>query len=69
MSYFEWVQGNQAYWWTSSEVEDRLEQRMLSAWEHLLATSERLSLSLREAATATAVKRVAEAHTLRGLYP
>ena len=69
VSYFEWVQGNQAYWWTSSEVEDRLEQRMLSAWEHLLATSERLSLSLREAATATAVKRVAEAHTLRGLYP
>jgi glutamate dehydrogenase (NAD(P)+) len=69
VSYFEWVQGNQAYWWTAQEVDDRLKDRMISAWSRLLATSERLSLSLREAATVTAVKRVAEAHLIRGLYP
>lgn len=69
VSYFEWVQGNQAYWWTAQEVEDRLEQRMVAAWSKLVATSSRLSISLREAATVTAVKRVAEAHTIRGLYP
>lgn len=69
VSYFEWVQGNQAYWWTAREVDERLEARMMNAWKRLVATSGRLSVSLRDAATATAVKRVAEAHQLRGLYP
>jgi glutamate dehydrogenase (NAD(P)+) len=69
VSYFEWVQGNQAYWWSEQEVEDRLRIRMTKAWGELVATSERLSLSLREAATVTAVQRVAEAHAIRGLYP
>ena len=69
VSYFEWVQGNQAYWWTASEVSERLEHRMLAAWESLLASSAQLGLSLREAATITAVQRVAEAHLIRGLYP
>jgi glutamate dehydrogenase (NAD(P)+) len=69
VSYFEWVQGNQAYWWTAQEVDDRLRARMIAAWTDLVSTSERLSLSLREAATVTAVSRVAEAHQIRGLYP
>jgi glutamate dehydrogenase (NAD(P)+) len=69
VSYFEWVQGNQAYWWTAAEVEERLEQRMLAAWENVLAVAARRGLSLREAATVTAVERVAEAHLTRGLYP
>ena len=69
VSYFEWVQGNQAYWWSAREVEERLKDRMIKAWAQLVSTSERLSLSLREAATVTAVERVAEAHQTRGLYP
>jgi len=69
VSYFEWVQGNQAYWWTAEEVNERLERRMLAAWAMLLETSRRRRLSLREAATVTAVQRVAEAHLVRGLYP
>ncbi len=69
VSYFEWVQGNQAYWWTAAEVNERLEHRMLTAWDALLESSTRLGLSLREAATVTAVQRVAEAHLIRGLYP
>ncbi|WP_395244407.1 Glu/Leu/Phe/Val dehydrogenase [Agromyces sp. MMS24-K17] len=69
VSYFEWVQANQAYWWRADEVEARLEERMLSAWGHVLGYAEARGLSLRTAATALAVERVAEAHRLRGLYP
>ncbi len=67
VSYFEWVQANQAYWWRADEVESRLEERMLSAWEHVLGYARSRDLSLRTAATALAVERVAEAHKLRGL--
>lgn len=69
VSYFEWVQANQAYWWRADEVESRLEERMLSAWQHVLGYAETRGLSLRTAATALAVERVADAHRLRGLYP
>ncbi|MBW9121931.1 Glu/Leu/Phe/Val dehydrogenase [Microbacterium trichothecenolyticum] len=69
VSYFEWVQGNQAYWWTATEVEDRLRTRMMASWQHVLDESTRSGRSLRSAATAIAVGRVAEAHRLRGLYP
>ncbi|MHA7179383.1 Glu/Leu/Phe/Val family dehydrogenase [Arthrobacter sp. MDB2-24] len=69
VSYFEWVQSNQAYWWSASEVDERLERRMLTAWHHLLDSSAARGLTLREAATVTAVERVADAHRTRGLYP
>lgn len=69
VSYFEWVQGNQSYWWSAHEVDERLKVRMLGGWERVRAMSLKRSLSLRDAATATAVVRVAEAHSLRGLYP
>jgi glutamate dehydrogenase (NAD(P)+) len=69
VSYFEWVQANQAYWWSESEVEARLAERMTSAWQQVLAEADRHRLSLRTAATCLAVRRVAEAHRQRGLYP
>ena len=69
VSYFEWVQANQAYWWTQAEVEERLRTRMAAAWRDVLETSEQYSLTLRQAATVLAVRRVAEAHLRRGLYP
>ena len=69
VSYFEWVQGNQAYWWTESEVNERLGQRMRAAWDLVVAVAGRRGVGLREAATIIAVKRVAEAHLTRGLYP
>ncbi|GAB7004965.1 Glu/Leu/Phe/Val dehydrogenase [Nocardioides sp. AN3] len=69
VSYFEWVQANQAYWWTEEEVEARLAARMISAWEDVLRHSRRLGVTLRAAATCLAVERVAEAHQQRGLYP
>ena len=69
VSYFEWVQANQAYWWAAHEVEARLADRMLAAWDSVLATAAAKDQSLRTAATVLAVERVAEAHRLRGLYP
>ncbi|GAA4096140.1 Glu/Leu/Phe/Val dehydrogenase [Nocardioides kongjuensis] len=69
VSYFEWVQANQAYWWSENEVEARLAERMLDAWESVTAAATRLDVPLRTAATCLAVERVAQAHQLRGLYP
>jgi glutamate dehydrogenase (NAD(P)+) len=69
VSYFEWVQANQAYWWSSRDVDIRLEERMLTAWNGVLATADHLEVSLRTAATVTAVERVAQAHLQRGLFP
>jgi len=69
VSYFEWVQANQAYWWSEEEIELRLAERMTRAWTDVLAQAERLDRSLRVAATTLAVERVAEAHRMRGLYP
>ncbi|KAA9089167.1 Glu/Leu/Phe/Val family dehydrogenase [Microbacterium radiodurans] len=69
VSYFEWIQGNQAYWWSEQEVEDKLRERMLRTWGELRERSSRDGRSLRATATAMAVEKVAEAHRLRGLYP
>ncbi|GAA1692235.1 Glu/Leu/Phe/Val dehydrogenase [Microbacterium sediminicola] len=69
VSYFEWVQAHQAYRWSAREVDERLRGRMLEAWSLVRSRSSRDSLSLRDAATAMAVERVADAHRIRGLYP
>ena len=69
VSYFEWVQANQAYWWSADEVELRLADRMLAAWQRVSEHAAKLGRPLRTAATALAVERVAQAHVLRGLYP
>ena len=69
VSYFEWVQANQAYQWSEREVNERLLERMTGAWDGVNTFAREASLSLRAAATVLAVRRVAEAHRLRGLYP
>lgn len=69
VSYFEWVQGNQAFWWTLAEVEQRLENRILTAWSAVVREAKSRGITLRQAATLIAVHRVAEAHGTRGLYP
>lgn len=69
VSYFEWVQAQQAYWWTESEIAARLEQRMLGAYETVSQVARRDGLTLREAALVIGVQRVAQAHRIRGLYP
>ena len=69
VSYFEWVQANQAYWWTEREIEDRLEHRMITAHRAVAALASAEGISLRDAALTIGVRRVAEAHQIRGLYP
>ncbi len=69
VSYFEWVQAHQAYAWSEHDVEDRLRERMEKAWVDVTTYAAAHGMSLREAATAMAVRRVFEAHMLRGLYP
>ncbi|GAA2238714.1 Glu/Leu/Phe/Val dehydrogenase [Promicromonospora sukumoe] len=69
VSYFEWVQANQTYWWTEQEIADKLEYRMTTAYAEVSALARREALSLRDAALVIGVKRVAEAHQIRGLYP
>lgn len=69
VSYFEWVQANQAFWWSADEVETKLAERMTTAWDRVNEHAARFDLPLRTAATCLAVERVAQAHLLRGLYP
>ncbi|WP_062076880.1 Glu/Leu/Phe/Val family dehydrogenase [Demequina globuliformis] len=69
VSYFEWVQSNQAYQWREREVNERLEEKMTAAWRDVVDYAGAQSLTYRQAATALAVRRVLEAHELRGLYP
>ena len=69
VSYFEWVQANQAYWWTLPEIEEKLAERMHKGYTDVAALAQREGLSLRDAALCIGVRRVAEAHEIRGLYP
>ena len=69
VSYFEWVQDLQAYFWTEDEVNDRLKRLMESAYDQVSELARERGVSLRTAAQMIGVGRVAEAHRTRGLYP
>jgi glutamate dehydrogenase (NAD(P)+) len=69
VSYFEWVQDLQAYYWSEDEVNERLRQIMERAHVDVLALAQDKKVAMRTAATMLGVDRVAEAHKTRGLYP
>lgn len=69
VSYFEWVQGLQEYFWEESEVNGKLNEIVTRAFAETWELHQSRSISMREAAYAIAVGRVAEATTTRGLYP
>jgi glutamate dehydrogenase (NAD(P)+) len=69
VSYFEWVQGLQEYFWEEAEVNQKLDDIVTRAFADTWQLREERSLSMREAAYAIAVGRVAEATLTRGLYP
>ena len=50
VSYFEWVQAQQAYWWTEAEIEARLAERMLHAYAEVAQMARREQVSLRDGA-------------------
>jgi glutamate dehydrogenase (NAD(P)+) len=69
VSYFEWVQGLQEYFWKEEEVNQRLDDIVTRAYQETWQTKAQHSTSMRMAAYGLAVRRVAEATTTRGLYP
>jgi glutamate dehydrogenase (NAD(P)+) len=69
VSYFEWVQARNAYFWSEKEVNDKLEGMMIKAFNDVWAMAEKNKVSLRVAAYMLAVSRVAEAFRERELFP
>ncbi|HLY74584.1 MAG TPA: Glu/Leu/Phe/Val dehydrogenase [Planctomycetota bacterium] len=69
VSYFEWVQALQEYFWSENEVNAKLKELMDRAFESVYSVHLERKLDMRRAAYVVAVSRVAEAHRLRGLYP
>ncbi len=69
VSYFEWVQGLQEYFWKEDEVNARLNSIVTRAFDETRATMKDRTTSMRMAAYGLAVQRVAEATITRGLYP
>lgn len=69
VSYFEWVQGLQEYFWDEDEVYRRLERILVRAYDEVVKTAERYNVDMRTAAQITAINRVAQATLTRGFYP
>jgi glutamate dehydrogenase (NAD(P)+) len=69
VSYFEWVQDLQFYFWTEREINLRLREIMRQAFRRVHAMAEEQKTDLRTAALMIAVKRVTDGQRLRGLYP
>jgi glutamate dehydrogenase (NAD(P)+) len=69
VSYFEWVQGLQEFFWSEEEINERLERIMVRSFNSVLEMALHHEVPLRAAAYMIAVKRVADATTIRGIYP
>ncbi len=69
VSYFEWVQNNQGYYWKEDFVNSRLKEIMVDAFNQVLLASKNHKVSLRRATYILAVARVAEAVSWLGIYP
>jgi len=67
-SYFEWVQDRHGYFWRESEVNDRLEHKMVESFNSVLRTSLKYKCDMRTAAYIDAISRVATVTKLRGMY-
>jgi glutamate dehydrogenase (NAD(P)+) len=69
VSYFEWVQGLQEFFWTEREVNAQLERIMVHAFEQVNEMAQSRGTQLRTAAYLLAVDRTAKAYLTRGIYP
>ena len=69
VSYFEWVQGLQKYFWTEDEVNKRLEKIMIDSFTNVYKISQEKNVNMREAAYILALKRIGDAIRIRGIYP
>jgi len=69
VSYFEWVQSLQAFFWEEAQVNHHLEKVMTRAFSEVLTIARKFNVHMRTAAYILAVGRVAEATRIRGIYP
>ena len=69
VSYFEWVQSLQAYFWRAEQVNKQLEDIMVGAFHAVYDEAQRRETDMRTAAMTLAVGRVGQAISTRGIYP
>ncbi len=69
VSYFEWVQDAQRFFWKEHDIRDRLQDIITMAFRRTLVFANLKNVSMRMAALINGIDRVAQAHTARGLYP
>ncbi len=69
VSYFEWVQDLQSFFWGETEITDKLFRILESSYTQILALSRKQKIPMRLAALSVGVKRVQEAKRVRGLFP
>ncbi|KAB8143402.1 Glu/Leu/Phe/Val dehydrogenase [Chloroflexia bacterium SDU3-3] len=69
VSYFEWVQGLQSFFWDEQDVNAKLERIMVGAYQQVSTLARERRIPLRMAAYLLAVRRVADATITRGIYP
>jgi glutamate dehydrogenase (NAD(P)+) len=69
VSYFEWVQGLQSFFWNEGEVRRQMERTLLDNLEVVIGTTTRRKCDLRTAAYIISIERIQEAMRLRGFYP
>lgn len=66
VSYFEWVQNNQGYYWTEAEIEEKLEKVMVTSFENVYRLATTRKVDMRLAAYMVGVRKMAEASRFRG---
>lgn len=66
VSYFEWVQNNQGYYWSEEEVEEKLEKVMVKSFNNIFDTAQTRRVDMRLAAYMVGVRKMAEASRFRG---
>jgi glutamate dehydrogenase (NAD(P)+) len=69
VSYFEWVQDLQSFFWSEEEINERLERILMRSFREVLAVSQEKKVDMRTGALVKAVARVADALMTRGIYP
>ena len=69
VSYFEWVQDLQSFFWEEDEIFQKLQKLMVRGYEHTQHTADKFGVSMRTAAHLAAISRVADAIMTRGFYP
>jgi glutamate dehydrogenase len=66
VSYFEWVQNNQGYYWSEEEIEQKLREKLVRTFNHIYETAQKHKVDMRLAAYMVGVRKMADSAQLRG---